>query len=243
MLQLKFFVYEIDHLLIDTGPNNKFSELLPFFQELNPQQIVLTHIHEDHSGNAYWWEKRGVPIYLHHSTINLAAKEGKYPLYRRIFWGKRPKFTALPIAKTIKTKNFHFQVLETPGHSNDSISLYEENTGWLFTGDLYVSSRPKLFYKEESVPLMINTLTKLTKLSINTLYCAHSGKVEKGSERLKDKLEFLLELQDKVISLHQKGWSKKEIIKELFPKFQIMTYFSLREFSPKQAIDSILGNK
>jgi len=51
-VQLKFFVYEIDHLLIDTGPNNKFSELLSFFQELNPQQIVLTHIHEDHSGNA-----------------------------------------------------------------------------------------------------------------------------------------------------------------------------------------------
>ncbi len=33
-VQLKFFVYEIDHLLIDTGPNNKFSELLPFFKSL-----------------------------------------------------------------------------------------------------------------------------------------------------------------------------------------------------------------
>lgn len=29
-------------------------------------------------------------------------------------------------------------VLETPGHSLDSISLYDQQTGWLFTGGLII---------------------------------------------------------------------------------------------------------
>lgn len=237
------FIYEIDGLLIDTGPYNALPQIQPFINKHEIEQVVITHYHEDHSGNAYWWWKeRHIPIYIHNKSLEYTKVKGKYPLYRWLFWGPRPPFKALPIPDEILTKNHQFKVLNTPGHSDDHISLFEANEGWLFTGDLFITHRPTLFLKEESIPKTIKSLKKLTKLDIKYLFCAHSGKVKNGKEKLQLKLDYLLEIQDTVISLHKKGWNNREITKHLFPKKSPMILLSNKEFSHIRAIDSILNN-
>ncbi|OEF99912.1 hypothetical protein BHF71_07330 [Vulcanibacillus modesticaldus] len=239
----KVYVYEIDGLLIDTGAHSTFKQLLPFFEQLSVEQIALTHIHEDHSGNAHWWWKnKQVPIYVHNLSLDYAQERGKYPLYRRLFWGNRLPFHAEPFPNLIETNNYQFQIIETPGHSDDHISIYEAENGWLFTGDLYITQKPKLFLSFESIPKTISSLKKLLDLDIDYIFCAHSGKLANGKQKLQDKLDYLLELKNTILDLHQKGYDKNEIVKQLFPKKSILIYLSQNEFSYERAVESILNN-
>ena len=242
-ITLRAYVYEVDGLLIDTGPKSAFFQLRSFFQKSKINQIALTHIHEDHSGNAgWWWKKKQISSFIHKDSVPLAEKKGIYPFYRRMYWGQRKPFKALPIPEVIETDNFQFQVIETPGHSADSISLFEKENGWIFTGDLFITEKPQLFLREESIPETINSLKKLLELDIGTLFCAHSGKINNGKKRLQNKLDYLLEFQGQVLELHQKGMSKQEIVKELFPKNSPMIFFSSGEFSYIRGVESIINN-
>ncbi|WP_067521251.1 MBL fold metallo-hydrolase [Endozoicomonas ascidiicola] len=47
-----FITYRIGDTIIDTAPANQWQFVKPFFQEQPIRQILLTHHHEDHSGNA-----------------------------------------------------------------------------------------------------------------------------------------------------------------------------------------------
>lgn len=240
---LRVYVYEVDGLLIDTGPYSALNQLKPFFNKINIEKIALTHIHEDHSGNANWLQKKKhVPIYIHESSVENAKEKGIHPFYRRMYWGPRKPFEAQSIPNVIETENFKFEVIETPGHSKDSITLYERSNGWLFTGDLYITQKPKLFLREESVPSTIQSLNKLLTLDINKLYCGHTGKVENGKQKLQGKLDYLLELQEQILTLHQKGMNEYQISKQLFPKTSPIIYVSRNEFSYARAIESVINN-
>lgn len=237
----RIYIYEVDGLLIDTGPYYALKMFLPFFESNSIEQIAVTHLHEDHSGNAHWWwQNKKTPIYIHPLSVEETSKKGKFPLYRRWFWGPRLPFKSLPYPDFIETDHHQFQIIYTPGHSDDHVTLYEKNEGWLFTGDLYISPKPKLFLKEESIPKTITSLIKLLNLDFETLYCAHSGEIEHGRSKLQSKLNYLLELRENILNLHQKGWEKKEIVKNLFPKRTPIIYLSNKEFSYCQAIDSVL---
>src|SRR5699024_2426730 len=48
-------------------------------------EVVLTHHHEDHTGMAYWFGEREVPIYMHPKGIELCEKKAKLPIYRQVF--------------------------------------------------------------------------------------------------------------------------------------------------------------
>ena len=51
----------------------------------------------------------------------------------------------------IKTEHHNFQVIETPGHCPDHVSLYEPEQGWFFSGDLFVSEDQKVFRADEEI--------------------------------------------------------------------------------------------
>ncbi|NMA69091.1 MAG: MBL fold metallo-hydrolase, partial [Desulfitobacterium sp.] len=91
--RLKVNLYLVDGLLIDTGPFRLRKDSIPFFKEHKIEQVVLTHVHEDHSGMAYWLQKHEkVPIYLDANAIKEAEERGRYRLYRRLIWNKRKPF-------------------------------------------------------------------------------------------------------------------------------------------------------
>ena len=71
--ETKVFVYNVDGLLIDCGPQSRAEQFRPWFREQNIKQVALTHNHEDHSGNARWiQDELKVPIYLHELAIPYA---------------------------------------------------------------------------------------------------------------------------------------------------------------------------
>ncbi|MDD3852316.1 MAG: MBL fold metallo-hydrolase [Syntrophomonadaceae bacterium] len=234
------YLYLVDGLLIDCGASQLKRESSKFFQENNIGQVALSHVHEDHSGMAAWLQQnKNIPVYLHEMAIPQARKKGKYPLYRRVMWGNRPAFNPQPIPDILKTAQYTFEIIESPGHTEYHKVFYEKQQGWLFTGDLYVGAKQLVAFKDENMKDSIASLHKLLQLDFQTVFCAHAGVVDNGKAALQKKLEYLLDLQIKVESLRQQGMTNREIDQKLFPVIPLITRVSHGEWSSYNIISTI----
>lgn len=242
-VKLSVYCYEIDGVLIDTGSASLLSSFRPFFEKATIDQVAVTHYHEDHTGGArYIQDTYGVPIYMNEASIDYCRQKADYPFYRKIFWGKRAPFTAKPIGHTFESRQARWKVIPTPGHASDHLAFLNEETGQLFSGDLYVHPRTKVILREESIPQIIQSIKHVLTFDFDEMYCCHAGFVEKGREAFKNKLHYLEELQGRVLQLHQNGYSRKEIHRTLFPKKYPITLFSFGEWHSKHMITSIINN-
>lgn len=239
--QLSVSVFLIDGLLIDTGPSKKKEELLSLLKGYEINEVILTHHHEDHTGGAYWIQaNKKIPIYIHKSGIKNCEKQMKLPLYRKIFWGEREPFQPQALGETHKSSNYTWDVIHTPGHAHDHIALYNREKRWLFGGDLYVQSTPKSLFAFESIPIIIQSLRTMLTYDFEVYICSHAGIIQNGRRVIARKLNYLVEIEQAVLSLHKDGKSRREIRKELFPKRHAMNYLSLFENSPQHIVNSIL---
>ncbi|OEH91072.1 MBL fold metallo-hydrolase [Bacillus solimangrovi] len=243
-VKLKNYLYFVDGLLIDTGPSNNEDELKKHLKTIPFTQVVHTHHHEDHTGTSKWIQENfEVPMYIHETGIEDCIHVKHIPLYRRLFWGSSSSFTPEAIPKTIETEKHTFEVVHTPGHAHDHVVLFNKETGWLFSGDLYLTSHPKSMFAFESVPILIKSIRKILTYDFSTMFCAHTGMSENGKEKLALKLAYLEEVQGKVLALHEKGLSAKQIQKKLFPRRTPLNYFSLFENSSSHIVTSILNEE
>lgn len=235
-------VYIIDGLLIDTGPFKGKNELTTIFQKSAITDVILTHHHEDHTGLAYWiQEHRNIPIYMHKSGVDICAVKGKHPFYRQVFWGKRRPFKAIPLQKIFTTPNYTWDIIHTPGHAHDHISLFNREKKWMFGGDLYVHPTPKSMFAFESLPITINSLKRMLTYDFETYICSHAGVIQNGRQVIERKLAYLEDVEEKILQYAAKGMSAKEIRKLLFPKRHLMNYLSFFENSSKHLIESVLN--
>ncbi|MGK7377520.1 MBL fold metallo-hydrolase [Planococcus sp. 1R117A] len=238
----KVFVYLVDGMLVDTGPENLGQELIPFYNQHELDQVVLTHNHEDHTGMAAWiQENLKAPIYGHPIGIEVCEKPGDYPPYRQQTWGGRKAFIPLPLQETIQSRNGEWKVIHTPGHAEDHVSFLNEETGQLFTGDLFVSPKTKVIMDSESIPLIMNSIRQLLQSDFKSMFCAHSGYFENGKDMLAKKLANLEKLSSKVQALNDSGLSIREINETVFPTSFPIIGFSKGEWDSKHIVTSILN--
>ncbi|WP_253271201.1 MBL fold metallo-hydrolase [Sporosarcina sp. D27] len=237
----KVFAFLTDGMLIDTGPANLEDELARFYENALFDQVVLTHHHEDHTGMAPWIrENRNVPIYIHPLGIGMCSEDSPYPAYRKKTWGLRRSFNALPLNDTIRSETKKWEVIHTPGHAEDQIVLFDNETGTLFSGDLYVSRKTKLIMASESVPRIMTSLRNILTYDVGSMFCCHAGYVHDGKAKLTQKLEYLEDLYAEVEKLHSQGMSPYEIDKTLFPKEYPITPISKGEWDSIHMVTSIV---
>ena len=242
-VKLNVYTFFTDGMLIDTGSYSLRKQFKPFFQSLPIEKVVLTHFHEDHTGNAYLFNERYIPIYMHDLMRESCEQKATYPLYRKLFWGKRPSFKATPITNHFVTEHSSWRTIHTPGHAADHVCYYNETTGQLFTGDLYVTPKTKLILRDESIPQIMRSIETILPLHIEEMYCNHAGFVKDGKQALTRKLDYLKEIEEKVISLHDEGRSVEEITSILYPKkFPIIT-LSGGEWDSQHIVTSILKER
>ena len=199
-VKLNVYVFFVDGVLIDTGAHSIEKEFIPFFNQLKIDQVVLTHYHEDHTGCAtYIQQKYKVPILMNKMKIDACRKKADYPMYRKLFWGKRKPFEGTEINRTFTSVHATWDVIETPGHSDDHLSFLNRQTGQLFTGDLYCQERTKVVLREESIPMIIDSLKRVLTYDFDEVFCCHAGLLKKGRIALQRKLDYLLDIQERVI--------------------------------------------
>jgi endoribonuclease LACTB2 len=238
-LNVRCFV--VDGVLIDTGAKSIESEFIPFFKQQDIDQVVITHYHEDHTGCAAFLQKeRQLPIYMSDIMLEYCKSKPDYPMYRKIFWGKRSPFHANPIGKTFQSRTATWDVIETPGHAIDHLAFLNRETGQLFTGDLYCQEKTKVVLREESMPSIIASLRRVLTYDFGDVFCCHAGYLENGRAALQRKLDYLLDLKGKIIKLHEQGQSPSQITTTLFPKKYPITFLSSREWDSLHIIHSII---
>jgi endoribonuclease LACTB2 len=235
------YTYLVDGMLIDTGSKSMENKLLPYYNSSSFNFVVLTHHHEDHTGNAAWIQKElNVPIYIHPLGVDICSKPINYPEYRQNIWGCRKPFNAQPLGKSISSESYEWKVIYTPGHAEDHVSLLNEETGQIFTGDLFVSPKTKLIMTQESIPNIIESLRKLLTYDFQEVFCSHYGYISQGKIMLKRKLDYLENISAEIIYLHNHGYSIEEISQKLFPKKYPIIIFSEGEWNSFNIIRSVL---
>jgi len=241
---MNVYAYIVDGMLIDSGPHRMKKEILDFCIRNRPEKIVHTHFHEDHTGNtAYLKHKLKIPAYINSESLAICRKKGKIPFYRFVFWGNREGFPAESLPEFIENSHSRYEVIHTPGHTPDHVVFLDRNEGRLFTGDLFVHHKTRIVRRHENIPLLMNSLRTLLRENFDTVYCAHAGVLEHGYRLIKEKLTYLEELQDQILTMSHKGHETKVIARKLFPQTPTIAYFSFGQFSSYNLVRSLIEDR
>lgn len=244
-VNLNVHCFVVDGVLIDTGAKSLEKQFQPFFTQQDIDQVVITHFHEDHTGCATFLQKElQLPVFMNDLMLDYCKKKPDYPLYRKLFWGIRRPFHAKAIGKTFQSRQATWDVIDTPGHAIDHVAFLNRETGQLFTGDLFCQEKTKVALREENIPTIIHSLKNVLTYDFEDVFCCHAGFLEDGQAALQRKLDYLLELQGKIIKLYEGGLVPKQICKTLFPKKYPIIVMSSGEWDSLHIINSIIqGHK
>lgn len=237
-------IYQLGNTLIDTGPSREQEFVSSHFKQQTIDRVLLTHHHEDHSGNGRFFEQQyGASIYSHTNNHRYLNKGMKLSPVRRMTFGNVAAFNPKPLPSNITIDdNYRLDIIHTPGHCDDLCCFHEANQGWLFTGDLFVSNKLKYMAKEEDFRQWIDSLERILSLDFDTLFCSHRAVVYQGKKALKEKLNFFISLQQEVSHLHQKGYSAKKIRQLLLGKEDLTAYLSFFHMSKQHMINACLSS-
>lgn len=152
------------------------------------QAICLTHAHVDHIlGLHKVLNDFDVPVYLNHSDPflwNNFEQQSQIFGFRSVGFDFTPE--PLPEQENFTLGNFLFDVIYTPGHAPDHVSLYFEDSGLLIAGDvLFFESIGRTdLYKGDFDTLANSIRKKLYKLPDDTsVYPGHGPATTIGREK------------------------------------------------------------
>lgn len=124
-------------------------------------QVIITHEHYDHAGLLAEIKREYQPrVYAYNKSeyVDHAVREGK----------------------KIRVGDCECEVIHTPGHTYDSICIYCEAEGILFSGDTSLDVITPGCYEE----YYIRTLEKLRKKVIRTVYPGHGKPITKRVRKM-----------------------------------------------------------
>lgn len=235
-------VYLVDGLLVDTGPSHTASELVDFLRDKPPRLVVNTHHHEDHIGANYLLKKEfGVEIMAHPLAIDKIKSEARLYPYQEDVWGYPTPSEAKPIGDSVDTEHFHFTVIHTPGHDRDHICLFEPDRGWLFSGDLFVTTQPRVARPQEDSWQIIADLKRVQKLQPRVMFTAPRDDIITDPITTLDRtIDYLEKLGDEVVQLYQQGYSPEEIRQRIFGEESPLAEPTQFQFSSLNLVKSFL---
>lgn len=195
---LPVYCYIVGDTLIDTGLSCYGNALLQLTEQRGITQAVLTHHHEDHAGNAAGLRARGIAVLSSDATRRLVAHDYPIHFYQHLMWGKTAPVQTAVFADTVRLGPYQAQVIAAPGHCADQVVFFVREEGWLFSGDVFLSERVKVFRCDEDFAATVATLRRLLQLDFDALLCAHKPSFTHGKRALRAKLDWLLELEGQV---------------------------------------------
>lgn len=128
---------EEEALVVDPGGEGTYLIQWLTERDLSPKAVLLTHAHFDHIGAVDDLRKNyQIPVYLHHAEkdwLQNPEKNGS-----SLFIGEAITMAAADYYLTpgmLQIGKFHFEVIETPGHSPGSVSFIFHEAYKVFSGD------------------------------------------------------------------------------------------------------------
>jgi glyoxylase-like metal-dependent hydrolase (beta-lactamase superfamily II) len=216
-INTQFIVYRMGDTVFDAGPSNQWRYVKRFLTQSPVRQLLLTHHHEDHSGNAQ-------RIAKHFKVLPKAPKLSQKkladgyptPMVQKIIWGNPKKTKSQPLEESeFLSDNSPIQPVHTPGHAKDLTCYFLPKQGYFFSGDLFIARNLKLLRSDEDLPLLIDSLRKAVALDFETMFCPHGGIFTNGKEMLNTKLNNILALCEQAQTLSKEGFEIGQITLKL----------------------------
>lgn len=236
--------YVVDGFCIDTGFRRMQNEAVSSVSQSQIHHILLTHHHEDHSGNAAVLnETLDAPVLGHPVTVEKMKRRFKILPYQHYAWGSAQPVEMQALPPTVQSDHIELHAIHTPGHSKDHTVFLEKKEGWLFSGDLFIAERIKYFRADEKMKAQIDSLKKICQYDFDCLYCAHNPQLHNGKQKLQNKLQYLEDIYGTVKGLHAKGLDLDEIIKKIgLRENYVMKCFCMGNLSMKNMVRSVFAD-
>ena len=216
-------------VLIDTGFPAVAREVAAWLDENRPRAAILTHHHEDHAGNAALIAGAGIPIAAADATIAALRAGEPIGLYRRIIWGTP---TVLPAdARFDALVDSGLRLVATPGHSDDHHVVWDDETGTLFAGDLFLSVKVRLAHPGESPRTLVASLRRAAALEPARMFDAHRGPVPEPAAALRAKADWIEETIAAVEASLDAGLSDRAIARRVLGREPAEHYVSRGKMS------------
>ena len=239
--------YLVDGLMVDSGCRHAAPELARLLEGETVTHLVNTHSHEDHIGGneAVLRLNPKAETIAHPLALRvLRDPRREQPLhpYRHVMWGMPQPCEARAAAdgEVIETAHHRFQVVFTPGHSDDHLCLFEPDTGWAFTGDLFVGGRDRALRVGGDAWAIVASLRRIAALR-PTLLLPGAAKVrDEAVPALLEKAAYLEELGGRIVALHDQGRSESEIVRAACGGPMLIELVTLGHFSRRALVRSFL---
>lgn len=230
-------VSESRNLIIDTGFNTLEcqTELMKGVQELNidlnKTDLLVTHMHVDHSGLAHVLKKLGVQeVYFSQidgeisnqssernvffKTINqlLGFKSDNEIKFGKEFGARRIEpleFSPLYEGNKLLIGDYVFEVVDIPGHTPGHIGLYEKNHKLFFCGDHILDEiTPNITFwgfEQDILATYFKSLNKVYEYEIDYLFTAHRKIIRDHRKRITELLHHHDERLNEILTILKKG--------------------------------------
>jgi glyoxylase-like metal-dependent hydrolase (beta-lactamase superfamily II) len=169
-------------IIIDTGVGNYANPIWPQLDELdvkpeNIRGVVITHAHHDHAMGAFIILERANPkIFVHKLDTKFIASQFGENLVK------------VENGDLIETELWPLRVIWTPGHSEGSICLFNEDKKILFSGDTVFpnGSFGRFDGDSGSLKALVSSLKKLTEIEVDIMLPGHGSPVfENATEHIR----------------------------------------------------------
>jgi glyoxylase-like metal-dependent hydrolase (beta-lactamase superfamily II) len=202
-------VWLLDDTLVDAGFPHAARGLRRALADRPVAQVLVTHAHEDHFGNAAWLAARGAVVRAPAAGLRVMREPHRLHLrpYQRVLWGRPAPVTAvaLPAGGEVAAGQRRLVVVPTPGHAPDHVAFFEPERGWLFAGDLFLGVKVRAARPFENVTDLLASLRRVRALAPRLLLCAHRGVVRDPLPQLDAKIAWLAALHDGARRLRDQG--------------------------------------
>jgi len=208
-------------LILDTGYDRKICKeaLVAGIKEigldLKRAELVLTHMHVDHTGLAYFLWQEGCKVYIGEkdgklldnyrtSPKEIIKKLSKgFNLHREledreiqayaIAAQEAFPYTSLKEGDCLEVGPYKFEIIDLPGHTPGHIGLYEREHKLFFAGDHILNEiTPNIafwHYKIDSLGNYMESLHKVRQMEIDLVLPAHRSLIRNHRERIDELLD------------------------------------------------------
>ncbi|UUX35009.1 MBL fold metallo-hydrolase [Fundicoccus culcitae] len=248
--QLNIYVIKAGgrNIVFDTGYNlpETQAQLLAGLSALDLEvadcELVLTHLHSDHTGLAHLFADAGCPVYAGSVDGNLMNAMTGDAYWKHIYalqaaysdkgtatsrednpahnykLNRPVDFIPLDPGDDFVVGDYQFNVLDLKGHTPGHIGLYEANHHFIFSADTVLDPiSPNITYWGDQYPNIlgtyIETLRDLRKLNLARMFATHRKIIDNPNERIDEIIHHhLLRLQEILQSMEVDAWYTVEDI-------------------------------
>ena len=227
--------YVVRGVMIDTGYYRARAVLLDAVRAFAVRGVIVTHWHEDHAGNAAALARLGLPLSMRAETEAILRGGVVLQLYRRLVWGEPPSLEQALLAFEAPG----LSTLHTPGHSSEHQVVWDEETGTLFSGDLWLGVRSRVLHATEDPYEIVESLRRVAVLSPSRMFDAHRGLVERPAEAIAAKIDWMSATMHEIERRIVEGWTDRAIVARVLGGEEKSAYVSVGDYSRRNLVRAV----